>query len=297
MEWTESIRKSLNYLEAHLLETDNVEKVAREVGISPFYLQKGFKIMTGLSMSDYVKNRRLYMSGLDVIADRSKIIDIAYQYGYETPESYTKAFTRFHGITPSGLRKDPTKIKVFLPLKITISVQGGNDMDYVVEKMNNFKVIGFQKDFLNENGYQEIPKFWDEFANKYMNPLCSGKQPDNDIEETICNCKVGEFGICIDDDSNDNKFRYLIAGIYTEGEVPEGMTVYEFEPMDWAKFRSIGPMPVALQTVNTKIFKEWLPGNPDYEIAKGVNIEWYSMGNPQSSDYESGIWVPVQKRI
>lgn len=80
-------------------------------------------------------------------------------------------------------------------------------------------------------------------------------------------------------------------------EVPDGMTVYEFPDMEWVKFRCVGPMPGALQSVNTKIFKEWLPGNAEFEIAMGANIEWYSAeGNTTDVDYESGIWVPVKRK-
>lgn len=296
MEWIESIKKSINYLEENLLEKDNVENVAKEVGISSFYLQKGFKVTTEISMSEYVKNRRLYLAGLDVIADKTKIIDIAFKYGYNTPESFTKAFTRFHGVTPSGLRKNPSSIKIYLPLKIVVSVQGGNNMDFTVEKMNSFKVIGFEREFSSETGYEKAPKFWDEIISKYFSRLCNGKRPENEIDETICNCRVGEYGVCIDEDVPEGKFRYLIAGIYTEGEVPQGMTVYEIPELEWVKFRCVGPTPVAIQSVNTKIFKEWLPGNPDYEIAKGINIEWYGMGDNQSPDYEAAIWIPVKRK-
>ena len=91
-------------------------------------------------------------------------------------------------------------------------------------------------------------------------------------------------------------YRYLIAGIYKGGEVPEGMTVYELPDMEWAKFRCIGSLPGALQAVNTKVFREWLPENPDYEIAMGVNIEWYAKGDTASADYESGIWLPIKRK-
>lgn len=297
MEWVESITRSIQYLEEHILESDVVEQVSGQVGISPIYLQQGFKIMTEISMAEYVRNRRLYMAALTMLTGEKKVIDVAFEYGYDTPESFTKAFIRFHGVSPTALRKDPTKIKVFLPLKIVISLQGGNEMDYVVEKMDSFKLIGFAKDFDTERGFQDAPKFWEEFGQKYMAPLCSGKVPQNEVEETICNCKVGEYGICIDDILGKDQFRYMIGGIYTEGEVPEEMAVYEVPAMDWAKFRCIGPMPVAIQSVNRKIFKEWLPAHPEYEIAKGINIEWYSAGDNQTTDYESAIWIPVKKKL
>ena len=78
--------------------------------------------------------------------------------------------------------------------------------------------------------------------------------------------------------------------------MPEGLTVYRFPDMEWAKFRCDGPMPAALQTVNTKIFKEWLPNNAEFEIAMGANIEWYSKGDITAQDYEAAIWIPVKRK-
>lgn len=170
-------------------------------------------------------------------------------------------------------------------------------MNYVVEKIENFKVVGFEREFSFETSYQEIPKFWDEFCQKYMSSLMSKQTPETEIEKTICNCHVGEYGVCIDDIGKDGKFRYIIAGRYIGGEIPEGMVSYELPDAEWAKFTCVGPMPEALQALNTKIFKEWLPGNPDYKIAMGVNIEWYyAKGDTKSADYESGIWIPVVRK-
>ena len=297
MKWLESIRKAISYMEENLLDVDKDYDVAREIGISSFYLQKGFSIMTGYTMAEYVRNRRLYLAALDVIAAREKIIDIAFKYGYDTPESFTKAFTRFHGLSPVQLRKDASKIHIFLPLKINITVQGGNGMDYIIEKEQGLQLIGFEREFKEESSYEQIPKFWDEYGEKYMAKLTlQGKKPEGELEEAILNYHVGMFGVCIEDLGECGRFRYLIAGRYTGGKIPEGMTLYELPEMEWAKFLCKGPMPGALQSVNTKIFREWLPGNPDYEIAMGCNIEWYDEGDTQSADYESAIWIPVKKK-
>ncbi len=297
MEWMESIKKSIDYMEAHLLEEVDAAEIANEICVSSFYLQRGFKIMTGYSIAEYIRNRRLYLAGLDVITDREKVIDLAYKYGYDTPESFTKAFSRFHGLSPMQLKKDAGKIKVFLPLKVKITIQGGIDMDFVIEKMQGFKVIGFEREFTFDDSYQAIPKFWDEVFSKQIAPLFAKEKPENLLEETICNCMVGEFGVCVDDIDREGKFRYLIAGRYTEGEVPKEMTVYEFPDLEWAKFSCQGPMPGALQSINTKIFHEWLPSNPDYEISMSANIEWYSgEGNTTDADYKSAIWIPVKRK-
>lgn len=295
VEWTQYLRGAIKYMEDHLLDDISAEDVANSVYMSPFYLQKGFKIMTGYSLSEYIRCRRLYMAALDIISGRGKVIDVAYRYGYETPESFTKAFGRFHGVTPMQMKNEPYNIKPFLPLKINIVIQGGNDMDYVVEKMNGFKLIGFEREFSFETAYQEIPRFWDEIKEKYFSRLWNGEKPKDEIDKMVCNCIVGEFGVSIDDIGKDGKFRYLVAGMYTQGEVPQGMTVFEFPDTDWVKFKCTGPTPEALQSVNTKVFKEWLPNNPDYKIALGANVEWYSKGDTRSADYESEIWLPVEK--
>ncbi len=297
MEWTESIRSAIEFIENHLLEQIVAEDIANEVHISSFYLQKGFKFMTGYSIGEYIRCRRLYLAALDVINDKEKIIDISYKYGYDTPESFTKAFHRFHGCSPMQLKKNLYGLNVFLPLKIKIVIQGGNEMDYVVEKMQGFKVIGFEREFSYDNAYKEIPVFWEEFCKKYCTALFEQGKPEGEIQQTICDCCIGEFGVNIDDIGKDNKFRYLIAGTYHGGNIPSGMTVYEFPDMEWAKFSCTGPMPGALQSVNTKIFNEWLPGNPDYEIAMGANIEWYDKPEDLSSvDYKSAIWIPVRRK-
>lgn len=299
MDWITSIRKSIDYMEDNILTVKSADEVAAAVHMSSYYLQKGFKVMTGYTIKEYIRNRRLYMAALDIMAEKEKLIDVAFKYGYDTPESFTKAFSRFHGAVPSKIKYDGRKIKVFLPLKITINIKGGNDMDFVVEKLSGFKVIGYEKEFSFDNAYQDIPVFWDKVFKDKMGPLYSKQKPDNKEEEIICNCCIGKYGVNIDDIGN-NMFRYIIAGDYTGGEVPEGMTVYEFPDMEWAKFSCKGPMPGSMQSVNSNIFKEWLPNNPDYEIAMGASIELYSKPTDTIStsddDYESEIWIPVKKK-
>lgn len=295
MEWTESIKSAINYMESHILDNISAEDVAKKVHMSSFYLQKGFKIMTDYTIGEYIRYRRLYLAALDVIADNEKVIDLACKYGYDTPESFTRAFRRFHGVSPMQMKGDSSRIRIFLPLKISIVIQGGNDMDYTVEKISGFKVIGFGKIFSYDSAYAEIPKFWDEFRERYVTPLTHSGQPKNDVEKIICSCEIGEYGVCIDD-VGDGKFRYLIAGTYHGGYIPEGMTVFEFPDIEWAKFRCVGSLPGALQSMNTRVFREWLPGNPDYLIGMGANVEWYSQGDMSAPDYESGIWVPVVRK-
>ena len=170
-------------------------------------------------------------------------------------------------------------------------------MEYKITPMFPFKVIGFQKVFENETAYAEIPKFWDEICEKYAANVYAGNAPVNPYEQALMDNCIGEYGVCIDD-IGGGKFRYLVAGKYTGGDVPEDMVVYEFPRSDWAVFDCIGPIPEALQTVNTRIFNEWLPGNPDYELCGNASVEWYDCVNGENTDpdYHSAIWLPVRKK-
>lgn len=289
MEWTGNLRKAVQYIEEHLLDDIDAEDVAKAVYMSPFYFQKGFHIMTGYSIAEYIRYRRLYLAALEALSGDKKIIDLAYRYGYQTPESFTKAFSRFHGVSPMQIKNSTGSIKVFLPLKITISIQGGNDMNVTIEKMDSMMVIGWEKEINLDNSYHEIPAFWSEFCAQCR----AGTADPAAVRAMEDNC-IGEFGICIDDMPGTNRLHYMIAGKYRGGGVPEGMKLFELPALQWAKFSCCGPLPGALQSVNTKIYREWLPNNPDYEISAGINVEYYTMGDTAAPDYESEIWIPVK---
>ena len=283
-------------MESHLEDDISAQDVADRVYLSPFFLQRGFSLMTGYGIGEYIRNRRLYRAALDLQKTDDKVIDIALRYGYETPESFTKAFSRFHGVTPSQARAG-APVKAFLPLTIKISIHGGSEMDYRIAPMFPFKVIGFQKVFDNETAYEEIPKFWDEICEKYAANVYAGNAPANPSEKAIVDNCIGEYGVCIDD-IGGGKFRYLVAGKYTGGDVPDGMVIYEFPRSDWAVFDCVGPIPEALQSMNSRIFLDWLPGNPEYELCGSANVEWYDCvnGEKTDADYRSAIWVPVRKK-
>ena len=116
MEWLTCIRAAIDYMERHLEEEVSPQAVAEQVHLSPFFLQRGFSLMTGYGIAEYLRNRRLYKAALALRETEEKVIDVALRYGYETPESFTKAFTRFHGTTPTQVRGGAA-FRSFLPLK------------------------------------------------------------------------------------------------------------------------------------------------------------------------------------
>ena len=294
MEWLTCIKSSIDYIERNIKETLSIDDIAKNAFVSSYYLQVGFQVMTGYSIGEYIRNRKLYLAALD-LKKGAKVIDVALDYGYETPESFTKAFKRFHGFNPSQVGK--CKIKRFDPLFINIEIKGGEirDMEYKITDMFPIKLIGFVKEFDMETSYKEIPLFWDEICEKYCYPhIYKGLPAENDYEQAIVDNCIGEYGVCIE--CHGSAFKYLIAGRYTGGKVPEGMMLYEFPAGKWAIFDCFGPCPEALQELNTRIFKEWLPLNKDFELRDDGNIEWYDCvnGEKSDSDYHTQIWLPIK---
>ncbi|MDD6571235.1 MAG: AraC family transcriptional regulator [Thermoflexaceae bacterium] len=285
MEWTEAISKAVWYIEEHITEDITADDIAREVYLSPFYFQKGFSLLCGFTISEYIRNRRLSLAGNELATSGKKVIEVALKYGYDSPDSFTKAFTRFHGITPSMVQKNEGTLKTFAPLKIKLSMEGGYIMDYKIVKKEAFTVLGVTKTFAYENAKKKIPEFWKEHYAKGNG-------------QYVC----GMFGINIDEQMGQDTFEYLIADMYNPvKEIPEGFVTRTIPEFTWAVFPCRGAMPNALQNVNTKIFSEWLPALKDYEFAAGYCIEMYDDAKKYPNgtldeNYYCEIWLPVKEK-
>ena len=128
MDWINEVQKAVNYIEENLLEDITIDNVSKQVQSSRDHFSKIFYIVTGFSVGEYVRNRRLSLAGQELAASKAKVIDVVMKYRYETPESFTKAFSRFHGLPPSTIRKKRDRLKSFDPLAIHIHVKGGFNM-------------------------------------------------------------------------------------------------------------------------------------------------------------------------
>ena len=284
MEWMKAIGDAIQYMEDHITEDISVDDIADYVNISSFYFQKGFAMLCGFTVAEYIRNRRLALAGNEIAATEEKVIDIAMKYGYDSPDSFTKAFARFHGVTPAAVRKDGVMLKSFAPLKIKISLEGGYLMDYKIEKKEAFTVIADAKTFRYEGAKEVVPQFWQEHFQ-------TGKG------KTV----MGMYGINVDEKMGQETFEYLIADPYRGQEVPDGFITKTIPAFDWAVFPCIGAMPEALQDVNTKIYTEWLPALKEYEFAAGYCVEYYDDPTKYAKgtldeNYYCEIWIPVKKK-
>ena len=286
MEWIQAIEKAVDYMEAHMTEEISLKDVADHVFISPFYFHKGFHMLCGYSVGEYIRNRRLSLAGGELISSEITITELAMKYGYDTPDSFAKAFSRFHGVSPSSARRENAMLKSFAPLKLTISLKGGYLMDYKITQKESFTVLASSREFSYENAQQEITAFWQEH-------YASGKG------QTVC----GMFGINIDPQMGREKFEYLIADVYHPAtDIPDGFVVKTIPAFTWAVFSCKGALPDSMADVNVKIFSEWLPTLKEYELADGYCVEMYDMPDKypkgaQDENYYTEIWLPVKKKF
>lgn len=143
--------------------------------MSGYNFHRTFSFMAGMTANEYIRNRRLSLAGQDLLATGQKVIDAAYKYGYDSPESFSKAFTRFHGVSPKMARIKGTQLRLFNPLVIKITLEGGLVMDYRMEEMKSQKFIALVREFsneiINDEENHEIPDFWTEcYGKKLVEP-------------------------------------------------------------------------------------------------------------------------------
>lgn len=275
--WNEGITNAVAYIEENLTEDIDINKIAEKAYVSSFYFQKIFHVLCGFTVGEYIRNRRLTLAAQELCSTHIKVIDVALKYGYDSPDSFARAFTKFHGISPSAAREQGNKLSSFAPLKIKLILEGGTMLEYRIVEKSQFTVIGKSQRFNTETSYGEIPKFWQEHM----------KSGDSKV---VC----GTYGICMDINGKD--FDYLIADNYIPwNEVPKGYETKVIPAGTWAVFPCHGPLPKALQEVNTKIWSEWMPSCKAYKLAGSYNIEMYTPLPENPDDNYSEIWIPVEK--
>lgn len=285
MAWIESLQRAIDYMEEHLLEDITMEDIARQANSSPFHFQRTFAILTDISIGEYLRRRRLTLAAQELCSTNDKIIDLALKYGYDTPEAFTKAFRRQHGISPSEARRYTGKLKSYSRLVIQVSLKGAEPMQYKVVEKESFEVIGIKEGFSYGNGenLSGIPKMWDK-ANQ-----------DGTCDLLLCKNNgivKGVLGVCVDKSKTDKQMDYWIAAAH-DGETPDGYLKMEVPASKWAIFEVHGPMPDAIQNVWKQIYSEWFPSS-GYEHAGTPDLEVYTAGNGADPDYYSEVWIPIK---
>ena len=164
MDWITGISKAIDYIEEHITEPTDYARAAKEACSSPFNFQRVFALLCGYTLGDYVRMRRLTLAGEELLSTDAKVIDVALKYGYDSPESFSRAFTRFHGVSPSAVRKGAA-IHSFSRICVKLILTGGSIMEYRIEKKRAAKIICRRREFTkpgDDYTNREIPEFWNE---------------------------------------------------------------------------------------------------------------------------------------
>lgn len=285
------MQNAIDYIEDNLTDELDYAEIANRAYSSTFHFQRVFGILCGYSLGEYIRNRRLTLAGSELSSSDIRVIDIALKYGYDSPESFSRAFTRFHAITPSQAKADGAKLKSFSRLSVKIILDGGSIMNYSIEKKDAFDVIVKKKYFPTDIALsnKQLPEFWDSCRKDGTIPvLCKYKAKGNVFRNAFA-------GICFEDITKDNEFLYAIGVAYKGGDVVDGLDVDKIPEHTWAIFECVGAIPTAIQELLHKIYSEFFPTS-DYQPCGGLDIQVYPDGDMQSSQYKCEIWIAVEKK-
>ena len=280
----ESMNSTIEYIEEHLLDELHMPQVAAATGNLENDLQKTFFALTGISIVEYVRRRRLSLAGYELQRGGESVLDVALKYGYSSPDSFTRAFKAMHGITPSAVKRGGALLKSYGRITFVLTIKGVNAMNYKIVKKDEMHIIGFKKWFSTENDSQltEIPKMWDSVTEEQKRQITALSNND------------GVVGLCAD--MYNGGFDYWI-GCMSDKECPENLEEMTIPASSWAVFEVIGsmrPLPNPMQDIWKRIYSEWLP-NSGYKHAMLPEIEYYSAGDMMADNYRSEIWIPIKE--
>lgn len=288
MDSIENLNKALNYIEENLSSDIDFKEVARLALCSEYHFTRMFSFLAGVSLSEYIRRRRLTLAAFDLINGDIKVIDLAMKYGYNSPDSFTRAFQSMHGITPSEARDNGKSLKAYPKMTFKLSVKGVYEMNYRIVEKESFRIVGHKKrvPIIFGGVNPEIASMW-KGIKEIINELkdLSNVEPMG-ILQASTNFGDGRM------EEKGELDHYI--GVATTKKCPDNLANLEVPASTWAVFESVGPFPETLQNIWGRIYSEWFPSST-YELAVGPEILWNENNNFDSSTFKSEIWIPVQK--
>lgn len=279
MEWIERLNEVIGYIEEHLDDEISNEAIGKIVVCPVGSFQRTFSLMTGITLSEYIRRRRLTKAAFELQSTDCKVIDIAVKYGYESSDAFCVAFKKMHGITPIAARQQNIKLKSYPRLAFELTIKGEVEMNYRVVEREDFRVVGKIVTSSLENNI--IPEFWDQ---------CKKDGTVDKLLEIGVNSST--LGMCFG--YNDEGINDYMVGIETNDEGIEGMKNVVVPKSTWLVFESIGPVSPTLENTWGRIYGEFLPQSI-YKQAALPTMEKYFGSDVDADDYRVEIWIPVVK--
>ncbi|GAB6414757.1 AraC family transcriptional regulator [Bacillus luti] len=290
MDSLKNMNAAMRYIEDNLTNEIDFKEVAKIAYCSEYHFKRMFSFLAGISLSEYIRCRRLTLAAFELKNSDAKVIDVAIKYGYNSPDSFSRAFQNLHGITPSEARNSSHSLKSYSPMTFQLSIQGGNEMNYRIEEKEPFRIIGITKRVpIVFNGVnEEIASMWKSLNPESIQTLKSlSNMEPNGIISASTNFSEGRM------EEKGELDHYI--GVASAKDCPEQFAQLEVAASTWAIFEAVGPFPDALQNVWGRIYSEWFPSS-NYELAEGPEILWNESKDVSSPNFRSEIWVPVLKK-
>lgn len=283
MEWLKKFNSAVDYIEKNLDKEISYDEAARTACCSSYYFQRMFSYIAGISLSEYIRRRRMTQAAFDLQQSEKKVLDIALKYGYTSPTSFNRAFHGVHGITPTAAKSTGATLNSYPALRLSVQVTGGEGMVYRMEERKAFRIVGLRIPLTveMEENQKNVPLFWKNvLEDQRFERICSlsDKTPGEVMGITVYENPASIF--------------YYI-GVETDKEVPAGMTEYEIPAALWAVFGNDGPFRECVQNVFRRFCREWLPFS-GYRYAGLPDLEVYAICGRNMAEGRSEVWIAVQ---
>ncbi len=291
MNWIQAVQSAIDYVEENITKNVDLEEIAKRAYSSPFHFQRVFGILCGTTIGEYIRIRRLSLAGEELSKGNSKITDVALKYGYDTPESFSRAFTRFHGVTPSEAKRGG-KVRIYTPLSVKLVLTGGKKMDYRIVKRAAFQVVCKRRKVEKPQtalSPSDIVETWRELGEDgTINRLIS-LLPSEPVMK-------GLLGICFSDELQSSRIPYGIGVEYDGRVIDDDLEVVDVPANTYAVFSCRGKMPEAFAKTYNRIVTEFFPQSSQFEYAQSVEFEVYPSSDTSDPEYSCEIWIAVKEK-
>lgn len=297
MEFLNRMTEVIDYIEDNIAEDFDYNYIARIVGCDVYQFGRIFAYIVGIPFSEYIRNRRLSLAALELQTGKYKVIDIALKYGYNSPESFARAFKELHGIPPREACTQGNKLRMCPRITFQISIKGDVNMEYRIEEKGIIKGLGVVKNFgkwtenKEANNWQEqkgeVWEFWDNYLDGGM---------DSKIAEYgLYRAPFYQMGVTTILENGDI---VEAIGAESDGKMYDDLTEFEVPASTWAVFTARGTLNQKVHPIDmltARIYAEWLPSS-GYEKSMNCEIQTYPSGDSSKDDYICEIWIPVKKK-
>lgn len=278
MEWIDRLNAAMRHIEANLSGEIDLQELGRIACCSSYHFQRMFTYIAGVSLSEYIRRRRMSLAAVELQSGELKVIDAAAKYGYNSPTAFNRAFQSVHGIAPSAVRNAGVALKSCPPLRFVVSVRGAQELEYRIESRPAFRIVG-----LSQPLHPEVEKNFEIVPGMWAQAMQSGAIPR--LASMMNADPLGLLGMSFCNRQGDWSYWIAVASSLPEGDF-ESVTVPAYT---WAVFPGSGAG-AAIQELERRIVTEWLPDS-GYEYADGPDVEVYLSPDPADARFE--VWIPV----